>query len=73
MGQTSAIEPTTLVQKPPVEFFDDTATLELLARWQLEDATSDPEQIYEAEQDLADFKKTMNENRVATGGPALYP
>ncbi len=41
----------------------DTATLELLASWRLPDATSDPNQIRAAEQDLHEFKKAMNESR----------
>jgi hypothetical protein len=42
----------------------DAATLELLAKWRAEDATDDPEELREAEQELAEFKKTMNENRL---------
>ena len=51
----------------------DTVTLELLAAWQAEDATSDPEEIRAAEQELAEFKQAMNENRVSCGEPLLYP
>lgn len=50
----------------------DTATLELLARWRLEDATDDPEEIRAAEQELAEFKRAMNENRMGAGEPLLY-
>ena len=51
----------------------DTATLELLASWRAEDATSNPEELRAAEQELADFKKAMNENRARAGEPLLYP
>jgi len=51
----------------------DTATLELLARWKAQDATDDPEELRAAEQELAAFKKSMNENRTRAGAPPLYP
>jgi len=51
----------------------DRATLELLASWRAQDATTDPEQIRAAEQELADFKKRMNESRAVAGEPVLFP
>ena len=51
----------------------DNATLELLAKWRLEDATEDPEEIQAAEKELAEFKKAMNDNRARSGEPLLYP
>ncbi len=51
----------------------DSETLDLVTRWGREDATTDPEQILAAERDIADFKQAMNEARVATGEPLLYP
>ena len=51
----------------------DTATLELFAKWRAEDATDDPEELRKAEQELAEFKKAMNENRAQAGEPLLYP
>jgi len=50
----------------------DSATLELLAAWRLEDATDDPEAIEAAEQELAEFKEAMNENRASLGERLLY-
>ena len=50
----------------------DTATLELLAAWKAEDATTDPEKLRQADEDVAGFKKTMNENRTATGARLLF-
>jgi hypothetical protein len=51
----------------------DTATLELLASWRLQDATENPEEICAAEQELTEFKHTMNENRIVAGERLLYP
>lgn len=51
----------------------DTATLELLDSWKAQDATTDPEQIREADEEVAEFKKAMNENRAATGARLLFP
>jgi hypothetical protein len=51
----------------------DTATLELFAKWRAEDATDDPEELRAAEQELAEFKKAMNENRAAPGARLLFP
>lgn len=51
----------------------DTATLKLLASWKAEDATTDPEQLREADEEVAEFKKAMNENRAATGARLLFP
>jgi hypothetical protein len=51
----------------------DTATLELLAAWKAEDATTDPEKLREADEEIAAFKKAMNENRAATGARLLFP
>ena len=47
----------------------DTATLELLASWRAQDATDNPEELRAAEQELAAFKKAMNENRDNAGEP----
>jgi hypothetical protein len=51
----------------------DTATLELLASWRMQDATADPEQIRAAEQELAEFKRALNESRTVAGEPVLFP
>jgi hypothetical protein len=47
--------------------------LDLLAAWREQDATTDPEKIREAEEELADFKKAMNESRKTAGEPPLFP
>ena len=51
----------------------DAATLELLAAWTAEDATSDPEKLREADEEIAQFKKAMNENRAGVGARPLFP
>jgi len=51
----------------------DTATLELLNAWKAEDATTDPEKLSDADEEIATFKKAMNENRAATGARLLFP
>ena len=50
----------------------DTATLELLQGWRLQDATDNLEEVRAAEQDLTEFKRAMNENRTLAGEPLLY-
>jgi hypothetical protein len=51
----------------------DAATLELLASWRVQDATTDPEQIRAAEQELAEFKRALKESRMVAGEPVLFP
>ena len=58
---------------PPPSGAIDTTTLELLAAWKAEDATIDPEKLREADAEIAEFKKAMNENRAATCARLLFP
>jgi hypothetical protein len=51
----------------------DTATLELFAAWNVQDATTDTEKLREADEEVANFKRSMNENRAATGARLLFP
>jgi hypothetical protein len=51
----------------------DTATLELLAAWKVEDATADPEKLRQADEEIVAFKKAMNETRAASGARLLFP
>jgi Bacterial dnaA protein helix-turn-helix len=71
MKQPSTIQPASA--PPPPTGVIDTATLELLASWKAEDATTDPEKLREADKEIARFKKAMNENRTATGARLLFP
>lgn len=64
---------TTIPPSLPPSRVVDTPTLELLAGWRQQDATTDPEQIRVAELELAEFKKAMNANRTATGERVLFP
>ncbi len=57
----------------PVPRSVDTATLDLLSVWQREDATSDPAQLKVAEEELAVFMKAVNEARIPSGEPLVYP
>ena len=60
-------------QPPPPVASVGTATLELLASWKAQDATTDPEKIRAADQEVDEFMKAMNENRAATGERLLFP
>jgi hypothetical protein len=71
MKQPSTIQPSSA--PPPTTAAIDTATLELLASWKAEDATTDPEKLREADEEIAQFKKAMNANRAATGARLLFP
>ena len=57
----------------PGPSYVDTATLSLLSIWQQEDATTDPVQLTAAEEELAAFRKAVNEARRASGEPIVYP
>jgi hypothetical protein len=72
MKQPSTIEPAGVSPLPTMGSVD-TATLELLAAWKAEEATTDPEKLHAADELIAEFKKSMNENRVATGARLLFP
>jgi hypothetical protein len=51
----------------------DSVTLDLLANWRRQDATDNPHDIRVAEQEVAEFKKAMNDNRVLAGQPPVFP
>jgi hypothetical protein len=51
----------------------DTATLELLAAWKEEDATSDPEEVRAADEEISQFMKIMNQSRAEKGERLLFP
>ena len=69
---------TDLTAIPPVAHHSnngsvDTATLELLRSWRMQDATDNPEDVRAAEEEIAAFKRAMNENRLVVGESLLYP
>jgi hypothetical protein len=52
------------------------ATLDLLARWDAEDETTDSKEIDSRRAEVDEFKKSMNQNRLESEGPAsrkIYP
>ncbi len=51
----------------------DTATLDLLTAWRLDDATDNVDEIRAAERELSEFKKAMNETRTLAGELPIYP
>jgi hypothetical protein len=51
----------------------DSVTIRLLADWRSLDATDNPAQIRAADEEVAEFKRAMNENRTAAGTPILFP
>ena len=74
MKQPSTTQPASEPPPPPVPGGSvDTATLELLATWKAQDATTDPEKIRAAEEEVAEFMKAMNRNRAETGERLLFP
>lgn len=49
------------------------AAIVLLTSYLETEATDDPEEIRKAEEELEEFKRNMNANRVATGERLVYP
>jgi hypothetical protein len=47
--------------------------LMLLVNWLAEDETNNAEEIQTAEQEISDFKGSLNENRTRPGEPLVYP
>jgi predicted DNA-binding protein len=54
----------------------DQATLDLLDRWDREQATDDPEEISRRQAEVKEFMESMNRNRLEMEGPnasRVYP
>lgn len=49
------------------------AAMELLQSWLDEEATSDPDEIRQAEQELEEFKRAMNASRTDSADTAVFP
>jgi len=60
-----------LTPQPPVP--KNAAAIALLQSWLQSEATDDPEEIRQAEAELAEFKRNMNANRAATGERLVFP
>ena len=65
-------EPRPNEAKPAIDA-ENAAAIALLRSWREQDATDDPDEIRQAEEDLAEFKRNMNANRAATGERLAYP
>lgn len=50
-----------------------TATMALMKSWLEEDATEDPEELRQAQEELDAFKRNMNAPRKETGARLHYP
>ena len=71
MNQAANAQPDPATQAAAQEI--DFATIALLEKWMAEDATDDPEEIRQAEEELAAFKEAMNRNRSESGELPLFP
>jgi len=67
--KTSEVELRVFDTRPPHE----TATMALMKSWLEEDATDDPDEIRQAEEELREFKRNMNLPRKEAGARLLYP
>lgn len=83
VAETEGLDPATLAQKlliaqlpeaPLASAVDGKrqAAIDMLRSWANEDATEDPNEIREAEEELAEFKRAMNANRAATGERPVF-
>ena len=73
--QQQTTDPTAMpsVAQPSNNGSVDTATLELLRIWRLQDATDNPEEVRAAEEEISAFKQAMNESRIAAAESLLHP
>jgi hypothetical protein len=68
--QTSEVE--VRVFEPNEKPKEETITMALLRSWLEEDATNDPEEIRNAEEELREFKRNMKLPRKEAGARLLY-
>ena len=69
-----AVEFLPAIETVPTEIdAENAAAIALLDQWLREDATDDPEEIRKSEDDLAEFKRNINANRLATDDHPVYP
>jgi hypothetical protein len=54
------------LELPPVVDEENAIAIHLLQGWLKDEATADPEELKEAEVDLAEFKQNLNVNRANT-------
>ncbi len=60
-------------QEEPIIDDENAAAIALINSWRMQEFTEDPEELRLAEEELAEFKRNMNANRVATGDEPVYP
>ena len=62
----------TIAEKFPVGLDEDAQALRLVEQW-ISEAPTAPDQIKEAEEDLREFQRAINETRQGAGARILYP
>ena len=62
----------TLAERYPVESDEDANALALIDQW-IAEAPTDPQAQKEAEEDLLEFQRAINQTRQAAGARILYP
>jgi len=60
-------------QSPPAISAKNAAAIAMLQSWLEEDATDDPEELRQAEEELEELKRNLNANRAATGERLVFP
>jgi hypothetical protein len=68
---TGTLQPDKCVQTD--ETAENAASIVLLQSWLEEDATDDPDEIRQAQQELDDFKRAINAERQRVGARRVYP
>ena len=69
ISKDSLVEMSVYDIMPPIM----TPTMLLMKSWLEQDATSDPDEIHAAEENLIAFKRSMNLPRKETGARLLFP
>lgn len=72
-AQLAASAMPTPVRSAPTLTAEQEAAIALLTSYLETEATDDPEEIRQAEEELEEFKRNMNANRAATGERLVYP
>ena len=62
----------TIAERFPVDLDEDAQALRLIEQW-IAEAPTDPEQIKEAEEDLREFQRAINQTRKEAGAALVYP
>jgi len=72
---TPPLHRTTHAPDAPVPSLDlkNQAAIDMLRAWIAEDATDDPEEIRQAEEELEGFKRALNATPAATGERPVFP